>query len=449
MRGLPSQRLAQLLRNRPELVAAGSNAAWLIADKILRTIVGIFVFAWIARHLGPQDFGVLNWVLALAAMLTVITPLGMDGILARELVRSPDLAPELLGTTAALQLISGLCAMVVMCIIGVWLAEDDRHLQHMVIIGSLLPALRAAEVVKYAFEAKVQSRYPVAVEAGVFLAMAITRIVLVLGSHNLTAFVIAAVMEAGLIALGLAVLCQLSPLTGEPWRATKKQAKWLLRESWPLLISAAAVVIYMRTDQLMLAELGSHTELGFYSAAIRVSETAYVLPMILVASTFPSILKLRETNSPLYSKRMQELLDVLGVLSLVVASTLGLLAPVVIQTIYGGEFEKATRILQIHAWGSLFVFLGVAGSRWYIAEGLQKLSASRTLIGAGINVALNWILIPMHGGMGAAIATVISFCFAGFLLDAVNTATRPIFLQKSAALLVFFRVAHRYLAKLR
>ena len=62
----------------------------------------------------------------------------------------------------------------------------------------------------------------------------------------------------------------------------------------------------------------------------------------------------------------------------------------------------------IQIWSVIFVFLGVASSKWFIAEGLQKYSFYRTLAGAVLNVILNFILIPLYGIYGAAIATLVS-----------------------------------------
>jgi len=95
--------------------------------------------------------------------------------------------------------------------------------------------------------------------------------------------------------------------------------------------------------------------------------------------------------------------------------------------IFGPEFVLSAPILSVHIWASLFVFMGVATGPWFIAEGLTKLAFRRTLIGALINVVLNLVFIPMYGGVGAAVATVISQAVASFLSNATHPKAREIF----------------------
>ena len=88
------------------------------------------------------------------------------------------------------------------------------------------------------------------------------------------------------------------------------------------------------------------------------------------------------------------------------------------------------------------MFLGVAGGQWFVAENRQILSFQRTLLGAVVNVILNFILIPKYGPIGAAVATVIAYAIAAFLSDLLQKETRQMFTMKMSAmnLLKFFHV---------
>ncbi|RYD96168.1 MAG: flippase, partial [Sphingobacteriales bacterium] len=87
-----------------------------------------------------------------------------------------------------------------------------------------------------------------------------------------------------------------------------------------------------------------------------------------------------------------------------------------IYKLFKPEFAAAAPVLAVHVWGSLFVFLGVASSQFLITEGYNKLTFVRTGVGAVINIALNFLLIPTMGMMGTAIATVIAYFSATFLI---------------------------------
>src|SRR6476659_7245925 len=74
------QSLRVRLTDRHNLQALIGNSGWLLADKIIRGGVGLIVAVWIARYLGPQSFGQLNFAIAFVALFSTISTLGLDGI---------------------------------------------------------------------------------------------------------------------------------------------------------------------------------------------------------------------------------------------------------------------------------------------------------------------------------------------------------------------------------
>jgi len=83
----------------------------------------------------------------------------------------------------------------------------------------------------------------------------------------------------------------------------------------------------------------------------------------------------------------------------------------------------------------VFVFLGVAQSPFDLSKNLLKLSLSRTVAGAIINVAMNLYLIPRYSAMGAAVATVVSYSISGVFANAFFEKTRPVFYMQMSSFL--------------
>lgn len=67
-----------------------ANTSWMMAEQMLRIIAGLLVGIWVARYLGPQQFGLFSYVLAFTAIFGGIAKLGLDGIMVRELVNHPE-----------------------------------------------------------------------------------------------------------------------------------------------------------------------------------------------------------------------------------------------------------------------------------------------------------------------------------------------------------------------
>lgn len=406
--------LRSRIEHRPGLQRALVNTGWLFGDKILRMGVGLFVGVWVARFLGPEKFGLFNYATAFVALFGAVASLGLQGIVVRDLVKEPENAEEVIGTAFTLQLLGGLLALMVAVSATVWLRPDDTLMRTMVaILGSAL-VLKATDVAKFWFEARVQSKHTVIVENTAFLMMAVGKIGLILAEAPLLAFVWITLCEATLVAAGMLWTYHRNVGTFTRWRPQLVLARQLLKESWPLILSGLAVMIYMRIDQIMLGEMLGDNAVGIYSAAVRISEIWYFVPMAIVASVFPAIIEAKKYNEDMYLRRLQKLYDLLAILAVVVAIVMTFSSDWVVVLLFGKTYAAAGEILAVHIWAGIFVFLGVASGKWLVLEGLQKNVFYRTLIGAFVNIGLNITLIPAFGILGAAVATVVSYFFAVF-----------------------------------
>jgi PST family polysaccharide transporter len=194
----------------------------------------------------------------------------------------------------------------------------------------------------------------------------------------------------------------------------------------------------MKIDQIMLGSMVGAKAVGLYSSATRISEVWYFIPTAIVSSFAPSIYKAKkEGNESVYYRRITQLLKILNVVAISIAIPMTFFSGTLITFLFGNDYVEAGSILAIHIWAALFVFMGVATSPWFIAEGLTDLSFRRTLLGAITNVVLNFLLIPTYAGIGAAIATVISYGVAGFLFHGIHPQTKKIFRIQLQSLYLF------------
>lgn len=436
--------LRSKIAHRPNLQKILVNTSWLFGDKILRMGVGLLVGVWIARYLGPEQFGLLNYALAFVALFTAVSNLGLYGIVVRDLVQDPTSADTTMGTSFTLQALGGLCAFGLALLSIIYVRSNDSLSKLMVALLALLMVVKATDVVRYWFESKVQSKYVVWTENGVFLVFAAVKIGLVVAGATLMAFVWTLFAEGLLVAVGLLGVYAWQGGNISAWRCRFSRAKTLLKDSWPLLLSGLAIMVYMRIDQIMLGQMLGDESVGIYSAAVRISEVWYFIPMTITASVFPSIIKVKKTNEAKYYQRLQKLYDIMVLLALAVAIPMTFLSEFVVTLLFGNAYIQAGSVLSIHIWAGIFVFLWVASGRWFIIEGLQKYAFYRNLLGAIVNVSLNLILIPKFGIIGAAWATVVSLACVSIFFNAFNSKTRPVFFMLFKSFLIFriFRKGH-------
>jgi len=254
-------------------------------------------------------------------------------------------------------------------------------------------------------------------------------------------FVWIALAEAIVSALALAALFEIVGFGITKLSASFSRAKELLADSWSLILSAFAISIYMKIDQIMLGQMIGNESVGIYSAAVRISEVWYFIPLAIIGSVFPSIMKAKMECERKYKMRMQQLFDAMVWLSLLVCFPLAFSSEYIVVLLFGELYQEAGLVLAIHVWASLFVFLGVATSRWLIAENRQILNLQRTTIGAIANIILNYVLIPRYGAVGASIATVVSYGMVSIMSDLLSKDTRPVFYMKIKAFNLFSAIS--------
>ena len=426
--------LSRRIAHRPNLLKIVDNIGWLFFDKILRMGAGLIVGVWIARYLGPEQFGLLSFATAFVGLFGAIAGLGLQGIVVRDIVRDPSCVEETLGTAAVLQFIGGLLAYGLILGSIFWLRPDDALAKALVAILGSMMLFKVSEVVVYWFESQVLSKYTVWVQNSSFLVFSAIKIGLILNKAPLIAFAWATMAEALVVALLLGAMLGLRGPQLHHLRITLERAKSLLKDSWPLMLSGIAVAIYMKIDQIMLGQMVGDEAVGIYSAAVRISEVWYFIPMMIVASVFPAILEAKNRSEAQYYQRLQHLYDLMVWLSVGVALPMTFLSTPIVTLLFGEAFAASGSVLAIHIWAAVFVFLGVASSKWFLAENRQILSFQRAALGMVVNVILNFLLIPDFGAVGAALATVISYMMAGFFADLMQKETRKMFLMKVSAL---------------
>lgn len=398
--------------------------------------VVLILSVWMARYLGPEQFGQLNYAIAFVSIFAVIAALGINEIVVRDIVQHPSTTSETIGSAFLLGLIGSLLAISLAFVI-IFLAKDYDE-QSRMIITIIVSGLffKSTNVFKYWFEAQVNSRYVVWLESTTVIFMAFIRILLILFSAPLIYFAWTLLFESIIVALGLIYIYRNQSGNDRNIKFSFTRMKTLVHDSWPLLLSGIAIMIYMRIDQIMLGEIINDKAVGIYTVAVQISEAWYFFPIILVSSLFPSIINAKKDNEVEYYNKLQRLYKLIVIFALIIAIPTTFLSDWIIQFLFGSNYSEASTVLTLHIWTGIFVGLGIASGKWYILEDLKILLFYRTIVSAFINVVLNFILIPNYGVRGAAVATLISFIVASFLFDAFNKKTRKLFYMKTKSLLL-------------
>ena len=432
--------LLENIRKRKGIQAALQNIGWLTADRIIRMLGAVIVNTAVARYLGPSQFGLLNYGIAIFSLFNVMSNLGLDMLVVRDLALDESIAPQVLGTGFALKAAASVVTTLAGIVAVLLLEPHNRFLLVLVGLMSVAGIFQAFDVVDYFFQSQTRSVLVIVPRTSVFIGASILRLVAVFQRATLMAFAWIAAGEIFFMELGLAASYYLRQRPLHRWVVKLQVAKQLLHESWPLLVSSAMYLVYFRSDQVLLGKLASTAAVGQYTAAIRLSEIWYSIPIIVCASVMPRILKSREANPERYYARLQRLYEGMVFISVVVAIATQFAGSFAVRLLYGPQYAYSAHILAIHIWTGVFYAVGQIGSQQFVQEKLTVSSMYRMALGAVINVLLNLLLIPRWGGIGSAFATLVAQSVACYFADAFDGRTRHIFRMKTAAYLRFWMI---------
>jgi O-antigen/teichoic acid export membrane protein len=412
-----------------------------VGSMVIKMIVNSFI---LSSYLGPEDFGILNYPMALVTFSMAIAALGLDGFVTRELVNHPERKNTLLGTSFYMRLMAGVITLPLIYL-AYKIIDQQTHQNapfNYVLIVAFAALVQSLTIIESFFQARVQGKYVMYVQVTGNIVSALVKLIFVLLKLPLVWFIYALLLDFILLALGYVIAYRRTGNHFSEWEFKAPVAVYLFKNAWPLAFSAILVTIYMKIDQAMIAGYLEIGQLGIYSTVANISESFYFLPVAIVTSVFPAIVYARKTDPERYFKRLQNMYDLMVGVSVLIAVFMTFASPYIYRIAFSKhpEWWAGAPVLAVHVWAGIFVFLGSASGQYLIAEGYFKLSMLRTGVGAIVNIVLNIFWIPAYGIIGAAYATLVAYAVATFfILFIPKTRAQGVQMLKSLFLISLFQ----------
>ena len=405
------------------------NIGWLTAEKILRLPASVLTTVIIARYLGPNDFGALSYAMALLSLFAIFGGLGLNQILQREFNMHPENAGQLMAASITAIIFAATCSSIIINIIAVtYLAPEVASL---IAVGTGILYLKVSDVLFSYYDADVRAKVYVKPQI-IFLTIAVfVKIALVQFEFSIIYFMLVTILEPlGVIIAVIYSLATEKLTLLKNWRFKYVLFSNLLRDSWPLAVTALAVSLYMKVDQLMVGSILGLEEVASYTIAVKITEMAYFFPSVVMLSYFPQLQKKYSLSEKSFEKEFRKIMFGTVIFTIFIICVVSVLADDLILFLYGADFSSASDLIKIYIINLLFVSFGIVGGKWYLLKNLQKISMYRAFLGVLINIPLNLILIEHLGVNGAAISSVISFSIVGLFSDLLLPKTRRVFVLK-------------------
>ena len=243
------------------------NSSWYLSEKLLRLTGAFLVSAWVARYLGPQQFGTLAFAMGLVAMIGFLGSLGLESLVVRDLVQHPERESRIASSYFSLRLAGAALVPLIACGYVAVTNPGDREL--LLVVGILASGVlfTSFDVVDCVLQARHEARAASLIRAGAFLAGAVAKCALVLAGAPLAGFALASILELLVAAWMYRLLMKRLGVEVSLRKADRAEARGLLVDGRAMILSGLTVIIYSKIDLLVVGELVSKEALGSYAIA--------------------------------------------------------------------------------------------------------------------------------------------------------------------------------------
>ena len=382
------------------------NTGVVIAGDLIFIAISLIVTIYLARHLGTVGFGKYNFVFAYLAFFSILTDLGLQKILIREMSRDESIAPKLIGNAYIIRSILTIFALVLAMIIITSMSYPADTTTYVYIAAFTLLFVSFSDFYATIFQANLRMEYNMFAKL-IYKILSAGLILWIIFSHGTLMQIMIVLVFSEMVKT--LINYSFSRKFVKPCFAIDLELwKYILKESLPIALSSVIWVIYFRIDVVMLSIMIGDIPVGLYSAAYKLSEPLLLISGALMISLFPIMSASFKNSKDSLQKSYRLSIKYIFIIALPIAMGTTLIADKIILLIYGNQFADSISALQILIWALVFTSITPVLTHLLTAIGKQKLNTLSSALCAVLNIILNFILIPILSYNGAAIATVIS-----------------------------------------
>lgn len=389
-----------------------------------------------APLLGEAAFGRFQFADTVSALLIVATELGLGIWTTRALARAPERTAEIVTTGIAVKAAVALPYLALVAGTAFVVAPGETRGALLLLgVANLGGAfVEYCDTVFRGFErlrdeARLNVVRAVLTTAAGLGALLWWRTLLALAAG----LVIGAVVAA---AIGLAMVRRRAQLTAplRAWRIDRGLARAAVAEALPLWLATLLSLVYFKGDVVLLRAFSAgDAAVGAYAAAYKIFEGTMILPSIILAATFPALVRAARSDRVGPAGRSPELPLAGGLLALGlgIGAAIHFTAAPLVHLVFGAAFADAVPSLRVLCLAIPLVFLNYGLTHFLIARHLERRNLAFAGFMVAVNVGLNMILIPRQGGPGAAWATFATevgltiCCAAALALSGVRGPAAP------------------------
>mgnify|MGYP001010069605 FL=1 len=393
------------------------DGIWLLSQHGFRFVVSFFVTVFLARYLGPENYGLFSLSIAYILIFAIFSDLGISNILVRDLVID-EKKEALLSTAFILRILGGIISIIFLVSFLNIFPQSSIITKSLLILSPIL-IFKSFNSFSDFFQSINKNKYlSIATIVSILVGGTLTYVLIILEKSYFD-FVFVYLLEFVILSL-LLLIFYISVKNRLRLKFDKIIAKKILNESWPLIIAGASSIISTRIDQIFIGNMLSESVLGNYSVAAKISEVWLILPMIYGRVVYPTLVEKRRINFKNYKKIIYSTIILFFIFGLFGASLITYLSKDIISILFGDQYNLASLYLSFYIWSTLPYFTLFVLSQIFYIEKITRYVIIVSISSIILNILLNYFLINLYGALGAIIgtliATIVSYFFTFIII---------------------------------
>lgn len=403
--------------------AIAGNTAIQIIGKLASTILGIATVAVMTRHLSPAGYGDFTTVISFLQFFGILVDFGLTLTMIRMISETAADETRIASNIFTLRLVSGLVFFGLAPVVALFVPNYSADVRAGIAIGTLsFMCITLSQVLSGIFQKHLAVvRMTLAEIAG--------RLTLLLGA------IAAAALQAGMTAFVLAVVVGNVVQFGFGFISARRFTRltlafdrelWkkIIAVSWPIGVSIAFNLIYLKGDVVILSIFREREEIGLYGAAYKVLDVVTVVPMAFMGLVLPVLTAAWSAgNRADFNRKLGRAFDFMSILALPLALGAWFVGTDLMKLVAGPDFADSGRYLAILMLAGASVFWSGLYGHAAVALNLQRKMIWGYAFDAAISLGLYFWLIPRYGAIAAAWITVFSEALIAVITGAVVAYT--------------------------
>lgn len=406
-----------------------TNSLWVLSEKLIRLTVVFCLFSYISQRLSVYDFGVFSLAQTITSLMIGIVAFGLDNILIKEFSVS-EKVNEVFTTAFIFRMTLSLMAVSIYFLYITF--TNYKYLYKAVFIISSFSVFFQVQTIFYSYYQAISKSQVITKTSIIALIFSsLIKLVIIYFNLGVVYYTLSFCLDYMCSFLLIYLVSRKGGLVLKLKFFNKKMLKSLVKQASPILISTLIVMIYTRIDQFMIAKMMGMEEVARFNVAVRISDAYMFIPLAISASFFPMISQDSSAGNIKKYFHVTHLFTVISGLLVI------MLTPFIINVFFGVRYAESIPVIYVIVIANIISSIGSVSTNILIIRGISYLRIYRAIYGLVINVALNFILIPRYGMMGAAYASLISQLVAAWISNSFSKKTRDCFYYQSWTLLTF------------